>query len=214
MRKPSWDTEAGRRMWLAGKKDEEIADAFRISTGAVTSRRKKYWEQAMTPVRGKITAPAAKATAPDQTEQETPAKQEKGRFSLQGMEPVPPAVIQDAGADEAAPGTQEETPGAGQFDFNYSAGLQEPADPAAAADPAPAGEEKPVLVEGGICAPKQKPDIMDILEMATGHLTGMQAVCTAGALQHLMYWRHAEDLRHAREHIDYLLDLLEKKEGR
>ena len=78
----------------------------------------------------------------------------------------------------------------------------------------PAGEKKPVLVEGGTCAPKQKPDIMDILEAATGHLTGMQAVCTAGALQHLMYWRHPEDLLRARDHIDYLLDLLQRTEGR
>lgn len=214
MRTPSWDTEEGRRMWMAGKKDEEIADAFGISTGAVTSRRKKYWEQPMTPVRRSITAPATKETAPGQTELGTPAEPPKERFSLKGMEPVSPAVIQNTGTDEVTPAPQEETPGAGQYDFNYSAGLQEPADPAGAGSAAPAGEKKPVLVESGTCAPKQKPDIMDILEAATGHLTGMQAVCTAGAIQHLMYWRYPEDLLRARDHIDYLLGLLQRMEGR
>ena len=184
-------------MYERGMSDAVIADYFRIPTGTVTSYRRKHWENAV-PVTGK-----AHKTEPP-----------KERFTLKGMEPVEPAVIQNTGTDEEAPAQQEETPGAGQYAFNYSAGLQEPADPAAAADPAPAGEKKPVLVEGGTCAPKQKPDIMDILEAATGHLTGMQAVCTAGALQHLMYWRHPEDLLRARDHIDYLLDLLQRTEGR
>lgn len=214
MRKPNWDTEEGRRMWMAGKKDEEIADAFGISTGAVTSRRKKYWEQAMTPVRGKIKEPAANGAAPDQTEHGAPAEPPKERFSLKSMEPVPPAAIQDTGAVKVMPARQEESQGAGRYEFNYTAGLQEPADPAAAAEPAPAGEEKSVLVEGGVYTPERKLDIMDVLEAATGHLTGMQAVCTAGAIQHLMYWRYPEDLLRARDHIDYLLGLLQRMEGR
>lgn len=44
MKKPCWDTDAGREMWEAGKTDSEIADEFHISTGAVTSFRKKHWE--------------------------------------------------------------------------------------------------------------------------------------------------------------------------
>ena len=43
MKKPSWDTEAGRQMWAEGKTDSEIADTFGISTGAVTSFRLKHW---------------------------------------------------------------------------------------------------------------------------------------------------------------------------
>lgn len=43
MKKPTWDTEAGRQMWQDGKTDTEIADAFGISTGAVTSYRLKHW---------------------------------------------------------------------------------------------------------------------------------------------------------------------------
>ena len=197
MRKPNWDTEEGRRMWMSGKKDEEIADAFGISTGAVTSRRKKYWEQPMVPVSGKTSAPAE------------PTKE---KFSLQGMKPVPTAAIQNTGADEVPETNEKEKPGAGQYDFDFTGGLQEPADPAAAADPAPAGEET-VPVMSCAHAPKQKLNIMDILEAATGHLTGMKAVCTAGALQHLMYWRFPEDLLRARDHINYLLDLLERTEG-
>lgn len=44
MKKPCWDTAAGRQMWEAGKSDSEIADEFHISPGAVTSFRKKHWE--------------------------------------------------------------------------------------------------------------------------------------------------------------------------
>lgn len=44
MKKPTWDTDAGRQMWLDGKSDSEIADEFHISTGAVTSYRKKHWD--------------------------------------------------------------------------------------------------------------------------------------------------------------------------
>lgn len=197
MRKASWDVNEGKKMYERGMSDAVIADYFRIPTGTVTSYRRKHWEKA-----APVTGTAPKAEPP------------KARFSLQGMEPVPPAEIQNTGADEVTPAQQEESPGAGQYDFDYTAGLQEPADPAAAADPAPAGEKKPVLVEGGTCAPKQKPDIMDVLEAATGHLTGMQAVCTAGAIQHLMYWRYPEDLLRARDHIDYLLGLLQRMEGR
>lgn len=194
MRKPNWDTEEGRRMWMAGKKDEEIADAFGISTGAVTSRRKKYWEQLMIPVSGKTTKPAAP---------------EKEKFSIQGMEPVSPVVIQDAGADEEPEDPKEEKLGAGQYDFDFTGGLQVPADPAGAADPAPAGTEKPVLKAVCMPVPEKQLNIMDILAAATDHLNGIKAVCTAGAIQHLMYWRYPEDLKRARDHIDYLLKLLE-----
>lgn len=44
MKKPTWDTDAGRQMWLDGKSDNEIADEFHISAGAVTSYRKKHWD--------------------------------------------------------------------------------------------------------------------------------------------------------------------------
>ena len=101
----------------------------------------------------------------------------------------------------------------GTHAFNFNAGLQVPTDPAATADPAPAGEKNTESVAVSIPVPERKLDIMDILEAATGHLTGMKAVCTAGAIQHLMYWRYPEDLLRARDHIDYLLDLLQKREG-
>ncbi|MBO4938501.1 MAG: hypothetical protein J6C98_05815 [Oscillospiraceae bacterium] len=45
VRKPKWDTEFGRLLWLDGRKDGEIADEFGIATSVVTAYRKRHWEQ-------------------------------------------------------------------------------------------------------------------------------------------------------------------------
>lgn len=45
MRKPKWDTELGRELWLEGKKDGEIADAMGIPTSSVTAWRRRHWEK-------------------------------------------------------------------------------------------------------------------------------------------------------------------------
>lgn len=45
MKKPKWDTELGRLLWLEGKCDGEIADEFGIAISAVTSYRKRHWEK-------------------------------------------------------------------------------------------------------------------------------------------------------------------------
>lgn len=39
-----WDKDAGKQMWLQGKSDKEIAEAFGVSSTAVYQIRKKYWE--------------------------------------------------------------------------------------------------------------------------------------------------------------------------
>lgn len=45
VRKPKWDTELGRLLWLDGRKDGEIADEFGIPISTVTAYRKRHWEQ-------------------------------------------------------------------------------------------------------------------------------------------------------------------------
>lgn len=45
MKKPKWDTELGRLLWLEGKCDGEIADEFGIAISTVTSYRKRHWEK-------------------------------------------------------------------------------------------------------------------------------------------------------------------------
>lgn len=45
IKKPKWDTELGRLLWLDGRKDSEIADEFGIATSVVTSYRKRHWEK-------------------------------------------------------------------------------------------------------------------------------------------------------------------------
>lgn len=45
VRKPKWDTELGRLLWLEGKSDGEIADELHIPTSSVTSYRRRHWEK-------------------------------------------------------------------------------------------------------------------------------------------------------------------------
>lgn len=40
----AWDKEGGRRMWLAGKGDAEIAKACGVTQGTISYFRKKHWE--------------------------------------------------------------------------------------------------------------------------------------------------------------------------
>ena len=101
-----------------------------------------------------------------------------------------------------------------QEEEEIPAGQQEPAAPSAAVDPAPEGDLLEDQKTNYSPPPERVIDLMDVREMATGHLTGMRAVCTAGAIQHLLGWRYPEDLLRARDHIDYLLDQLKKMEGR
>lgn len=43
IRKPQWDTELGRLLWLDGKTDAQIAEELGIGVGAVTSYRTRHW---------------------------------------------------------------------------------------------------------------------------------------------------------------------------
>lgn len=45
VRKPKWDTELGKLLWLEGKDDGEIADELHIPTSSVTSYRRRHWEK-------------------------------------------------------------------------------------------------------------------------------------------------------------------------
>ena len=59
--------------------------------------------------------------------------------------------------------------------------------------------------------PATQPDPMDmfsVMEAATGELKGIQAICTANAIQSLWNWKSIYDLQRARASIDYLLKKL------
>lgn len=71
MKKPTWDTEAGRQMWEEGKNDAQIADEFRISAGTVASYRKKYWEK----------------------KPEEKAPEEKAKFDWENAKTLPPESL-------------------------------------------------------------------------------------------------------------------------
>ena len=59
--------------------------------------------------------------------------------------------------------------------------------------------------------PVTQPDSLDmfsVMEAATGELKGIQAICTANAIQSLWNWKSIYDLQRARASIDYLLKKL------
>ena len=45
-RKPRWDTELGRLLYLDGKTDDEISEELGISKTAVTNYRLRHWGRA------------------------------------------------------------------------------------------------------------------------------------------------------------------------
>lgn len=140
MKKPTWDTDVGRQMWLDGKSDSEIADEFHISTGAVTSYRKKHWE--LKSMRG------GTASKPANVE-----RKEEVSVPEDNTKPLPQAV--------------------------------------------------------------QRIGIFDVMEAATVELKGIQAICTANAIQSLWNWTSKEALLTARANIDYLLKKMgEENEAR
>ena len=51
-------------------------------------------------------------------------------------------------------------------------------------------------------------DMFSVMEAATGELKGIQALCTANAIQSLWNWKSIYDLQRARASIDYLLKKL------
>lgn len=71
MRKPKWDTELGRLLWLDGRKDGEIADEFGIPISTVTAYRKRHWEK------GSM-QPAPASENPEEEISEEPTKPEEG----------------------------------------------------------------------------------------------------------------------------------------
>ena len=52
LRKPQWDTEAGRKMWLEGKSDQQIAEALGTTKAAVQLYRCKKWVPTLKEVLG------------------------------------------------------------------------------------------------------------------------------------------------------------------
>lgn len=153
-------------MWLDGKKDSQIADAFGVSAATVASYRKKHWE-GLYP-KG-VVREMRKAAAQQETAGQT----------LPAEEATVAAVpVQEAPAEPKEP---EQT-------------VIKPEQ--TAVNPEQNGEPVPVAAQIGV---------MEVIEQATANLTGIQAVCTAQAIQALWNWRTPEDLQTAQRSIQYLL---------
>lgn len=72
MKKPKWDTELGRLLWLEGKTDGEIAEEFGIAISAVTAYRKRHWDKYPIPKEDAAPAddPPVSATPPEEPKEE------------------------------------------------------------------------------------------------------------------------------------------------
>lgn len=86
MRKATWDTELGRKMWAEGKKDTEIASTLGIPTSTVTNYRLKHWA----PARKKTTAPKEVQPVAVSTEETQAAETEDPPEDLTGNGPRVP----------------------------------------------------------------------------------------------------------------------------
>lgn len=62
-----------------------------------------------------------------------------------------------------------------------------------------------IVPEAVIPAEEKPVELFDALEAATLELKGIQAICTANAIQNLWNWTGKEDLLKAKANIDYLL---------
>lgn len=229
MNKARWNTELGRQMWVEGKKDSEIAAEFGIKTSVVATYRKRHWEKMLLqPTLNAIRKNAKEAggkvlpaSARIETEREAdnPSVAPMGATAptvqgsaLEGMEPVPPAMIVGPGGPLAEMGRIATSPSAPRNDMEDGSAPDQP-------DPRKDTAEgciPPVIIpkkDALAGVRKQIPDVMDIMAAATDHLNGMKAVCTGCAIQALWFWRNAEDLRQAKRNIDYLLQLLEERDG-
>lgn len=69
------------------------------------------------------------------------------------------------------------------------------------------GKEEPVMQPKAINPPVDTA-MYETVEAATRELKGIQAICTADAIQSLWNWKSIYDLQRARASIDYLLKRL------
>lgn len=68
---PSWDVDAGYKMWLDGSSDKEISKALHIAVSTVAYRRRKYWEQ-IPQVGGEASATPVTSTGEEEESMLTP----------------------------------------------------------------------------------------------------------------------------------------------
>ena len=61
---------------------------------------------------------------------------------------------------------------------------------------------------------KGRVECIDAIAVATGDLSGIEAVCTANAIKYLWRWKQkngTEDLKKARWYIEHLLERVDEK---
>ena len=205
LRKPKWDTEAGRKMWLDGKTDKQIADALGTTDRAVNLYRYRKWIPSLKDIQGIPGKLPATNTVEGQKNESAPGKggmkkkipeiaaqpEEICNDNVGGCETIPELATH--------PGDECNDNKENTFPFSMEMACLDSYTKPVSLDE----DDKTELF------PPRKISVMDVLAMATEHLRGMSAVCTANALQALLYWHCPEDLIRAKENIDYLLERLE-----
>ena len=215
LRKPNWDTDTGRQMWLAGKTDDEIARTLGTTARAVNLYKYRNWvpERNVKEIEG-IPGPLPEVP-PKPPAAKKPSAPRRGKSkaeSLAEIAAVEEIISQknstgegsgsaDIKKDESGPETapQSETTIGNDCEDTTAENWFEEMSAKEPAKESVVGE----LLKVNITS-------MDVMAMATEHLQGMEAVCTANAIQALLFWHCPEDLLQARDNIDYLLKRVEK----
>ena len=221
MRKASWNTEEGKKMWQAGMSDAVIADYFRIPTGTVTSYRLKHW------VTDKKRALVGEPKQPSEKKKESDSGQLAGFVPIQqimeqnkaeaaqehGIQPTPKEEARDGAGDHGSPlqyTVRPTEPEVGEPACAPARNDVESEGAAKKADPHPPALQAATFPQGkAVTVSVPRLDELDVMAAATEHLSGMKAVCTACAIQALWFWTGPADLRRAKKNIDWLLDHME-----
>lgn len=209
-RKATWDTGYGYELYLQGKSDAEIADACRVQTGAVTSYRVKRW--AKMPDGGRVSEPAAAEELTEEIATSSPVGTPRNDVVIQGTAGdagegetgmkkiiVPDALVQEITAPVGAP-ARNDADALGTADG--VAGLTAGAALEAMEDPAEVEAAEPYEVR----FVKEMRRKLDLVAEATEDMSGIRAICTAGAIEALWKWEDREALHRARAYIDYMIE--------
>lgn len=202
MRKPNWDTDTGRQMWLAGKTDDEIARALGTTARAVNLYKYRNWvpERNVEEIEG-IPGPLPEEP-PKPPAEKKPSAPRRGKSKAESLAEI--AAVEEIISQKNSAGE-----GSGPADTKKDESVPETVQQSGI----PSNNNREDGAKKGVKAcsmPAPSITPMDVMAMATEHLQGMEAVCTANAIQALLFWHCPEDLLQARDNIDYLLKRVEK----
>lgn len=192
-KKAGWDTAYGYELYLEGKSDGEIADACKVQISTVQAYRLRRWRK--NPDGGR--AAPGEAERPEETATAAcggSCAEESENHRKESLE----------GGDEMKKVNWQAETGATEIPCGYPpvdvVETMQRGDGVICADPE-LGEAYPW--EQRIFDQMQRK--LDVVAEATEDMSGIRAICTAGAIEALWKWEDSEALYKARAYIDYMI---------